>query len=64
VQLRDVRGAGDVWIVELSISYDDGPPSLGVSIIETRAGKFSRETIYVTEGWEAPEWRAQWRSAP
>jgi hypothetical protein len=20
--------------------------------------------IYVTEGWEPPEWRAQWRAAP
>jgi hypothetical protein len=22
-----------------------------------------RERIYVADGWEAPEWRAQWRSA-
>jgi hypothetical protein len=23
----------------------------------------ARERIYVTEAWEAPEWRAPWRSA-
>jgi hypothetical protein len=24
--------------------------------------KVARERIYVMEGWEAPEWRARWRS--
>ena len=41
-----------------------GPASFGVSILEFRGDKIARETIYVAEGWEAPEWRAQWRSAP
>jgi hypothetical protein len=36
----------------------------GVSILELRGDKIARESIYVTEGWEPPEWRAQWRSAP
>ena len=27
VEFREVRGAGDVWVAELSISYDGGPPS-------------------------------------
>jgi hypothetical protein len=34
-----------------------------VNIREFRGDKVARETIYVTESWEAPEWRAQWRAA-
>ena len=57
-------GGGDLWVVELAISYDGGAPSLGVSILELRDDRIARETIYVTETWEAPEWRAEWRAAP
>jgi hypothetical protein len=64
VEFREIRGGGDVWVAELSISYDDGPWSFGVSILEFREDKIARESIYVAESWEAPEWRAQWRSAP
>jgi SnoaL-like protein len=61
---REVRGSGDVWVAEVSVSYDGGPPSFGVSILEFRGDKIARETIYVAEGWEPPDWRAEWRSAP
>jgi hypothetical protein len=64
VEFHEVRGEGDLWVVELSISYDGGPKSLGVSILELRGETIARETIYVTETWEAPEWRAKWRAAP
>jgi hypothetical protein len=64
VDFREIRGGADVWVAELSISYDDGPWSFGVSILEFRGDKIARESIYVAEGWEAPEWRAEWRSAP
>jgi hypothetical protein len=64
VEFREIRGRADLWIVELSISYDDGPWNFGVSILEMRDDKIARESIYLAEGWEAPEWRAQWRSAP
>ena len=63
-EFREIRGADDLWVAEVSISYDDGPWSFGVSILELRGDKIARESIYVAEGWEAPEWRAQWRSAP
>jgi hypothetical protein len=63
-EFREVRGSGDLWVAEVSVTYDGGPPSLGVSILEFRGDKIARETIYVTEGWEPPEWRARWRSAP
>jgi SnoaL-like domain len=64
VEFREIRGRGDLWVAEISISYDRGPESFGVSILEVRDGKIARESIYVTEAWEPPEWRARWRSAP
>jgi SnoaL-like domain len=64
VEFREIRGRADIWVVEISISYDGGPWSLGVSILEFRGDKIARESIYVTEAWDAPEWRARWRSAP
>ena len=59
-----VRGEGDTWVAELTVSYGEGPKNYGVSILELREGKIARESIYVTEGWDPPEWRAQWRAAP
>jgi hypothetical protein len=64
VGFREIRGRDDFWVAEISISYDDGPWNFGVSILELREDKIARESIYVSEGWDAPEWRAQWRSAP
>jgi ketosteroid isomerase-like protein len=62
--VRRVRGGGDVWAVELRIRYDGGPWNYGVEILEFRGDKVARETIYVMDGWEAPEWRSQWWAAP
>jgi SnoaL-like domain len=62
-EFREVRGRDDLWIAEVSVSYDGGPRSFGVSILELRGEKIARESIYVAEGWEAPEWRAHWRAA-
>jgi SnoaL-like domain len=64
VDVREVRGEGDHWVAEISIRYDDGPWNFGISILEFRDDKIARESIYITEGWEAPEWRARWRAAP
>jgi hypothetical protein len=64
VEFREIRGRDDLWIVELSIIYDGGNPNFGVSILEFRDDKIARESVYVAEGWEPPEWRAQWRAAP
>jgi hypothetical protein len=64
LEFREVRGEGDLWVAEVSITYDGGPPYLGVSVLEFREERIARESIYVTERWEAPESRAQWRAAP
>jgi len=50
-------------VAEVSVSYDGSPPMFGVSILEFRGDKVTRERIYVMDGWEAPEWRSPWRSA-
>jgi hypothetical protein len=62
--IREVRGRDDLWVVELLVRYDGGPSNYGVSILQVREDRIARETIYVSEGWDAPEWRAQWRTAP
>jgi ketosteroid isomerase-like protein len=63
-EIGEVRGEGDHWVVELTIRYGDEPMSFGVDILEFRDERIARETIYVAAGWEAPEWRARWRSSP
>ena len=59
-----IRGSGDFWVAEMTVSYDGGDPRYGVDLLEIRDGKFVRETIYVGEPFAAPEWRAPWRIAP
>jgi hypothetical protein len=63
-EIRSLRGGGYLWVAEVAIRYEGGPWQPGVSILEFRGDKVRRETIYVTESWDAPEWRARWRSAP
>ncbi|MGC5173263.1 nuclear transport factor 2 family protein [Micromonospora sp. DT81.3] len=58
VTIRD-----DLAVVELSATYDGGPTTFGLGLLEFRQGLISRERIYIGAGWEAPEWRAPWRSA-
>jgi hypothetical protein len=64
LDLGEVRGAGDLWVAEGTITYDDEPPEPTVEILELRGDRIARETIYLAERWEAPDWRAPWRSAP
>jgi hypothetical protein len=61
-EIDRMRGGGDVWVAELRVGYDGGPWNYGVSILQFRGDKVARETIYVAEGWPAPEWRAPWRA--
>ena len=61
--VRRISGSGDVWVRELTVSYDGGPPMLGIAVLEFRDDRVATERIYVTETWEAPDWRAPWRAA-
>jgi SnoaL-like domain len=62
VDVHRVRGAGEVWVAELTISYDGGPPTYGIDVLEFRGDRVTRETVYVTEAFPAPEWRSAWRA--
>ena len=62
VEIRRLRGDGDLWVAEISIRYDGGSWNFGCSILEFRDDKVARETIYFAEAWQAPEWRAPWRA--
>jgi len=59
-----VRGAGDFWVAEMTVRYNDGEPRYGVDLLEMKNGKIVRETIYAGEPFDAPEWRAAGRVAP
>ena len=63
-ELDRVRGHGDVWIGELRIRYDGGPWNYAVDILEFRGDKVATESIYVSDGWPAPDWRAPWWAVP
>jgi hypothetical protein len=62
-KVRRIRGRGDLWVAETSVRYDGGAWNFGCSILELRGDRIIRETIYIGEGWDAPEWRAPWRAA-
>jgi hypothetical protein len=64
LEIVRVRGRDDFWVVEIRARYDGGPWLFGPALYEFRGDLVARETIYVAEGWEAPEWRARWRAAP
>jgi hypothetical protein len=61
-RVRRVTTENNLFVGEISLSYDGGPWMFGVSLMEFREGKVTRERIYVMEGWEAADWRAPWRS--
>jgi SnoaL-like domain len=63
-EFREIRGRDDLWVAEITVRYDGGPQNFGVSIIELRGERIARESIYVAEGFDPPEWRAQWRATP
>jgi hypothetical protein len=60
ITIERMRGHGDLWVTEVTISYDGGTPMHAVNIMEFRDGKVARETIYFGESWNPPAWRAQW----
>jgi SnoaL-like domain len=57
--IRRIVGAGDLWVTEYVINYEDKPFQT-VSIMEFQNGKVIHETQYFTEPFEAPAWRSRW----
>jgi hypothetical protein len=60
--VRRINGSGPLWVRELTVTYDGGPPMLGIAVLEFRGERVALERIYVCETWDAPAWRAPWRS--
>jgi hypothetical protein len=61
-RIRRMTASENLVVVECSVSYNGGPWQFGVQLLNFRGDKVARERIYVMEGWDAPEWRASWRS--
>ena len=57
--VRRIVGAGNLWITEFVLTYDDNP-SYSVSIMEFRDGRGSRETQYFGAPFAPGPSRAQW----
>lgn len=58
LELRDIRSAGDLTVVEGTIDYGDGIPVSYVGIAEFGNGKVRRVTEYFANPFEPPAWRA------
>ena len=37
-EVREIRGRDDLWVAEVSVSYDEGPRNFGVSIHQAASG--------------------------
>jgi hypothetical protein len=55
--LRRIRGGGDLWVSEVTITYD-GAPSYSVSIMEFVDDQVAHETQYFADPFPAPTARA------
>lgn len=55
--VRRISGAGDLWVSEFVLSYDD-QPSYAVSIMEFSAGSVVRETQYFSPPFDPSPTRA------
>ncbi|HKZ19234.1 MAG TPA: nuclear transport factor 2 family protein [Acidimicrobiia bacterium] len=60
--LRQINSCEDLAVTEYLISYNGAPWMFTVSIMRFRDDKVVHERIYIMDGWEAPDWRAPWRS--
>ena len=59
---RRITRRDDLVVVENLISYDGSPWMFTVSLMQLRGDQVAHERIYIMDGWDAPEWRAPWRS--
>jgi ketosteroid isomerase-like protein len=59
VRPHRIRGSGDFWTAEATLTYDTRAYEVAF-IFEFRDGKIVRETGYWADPFEPPEWRAAW----
>ena len=58
MQIRGIREAGDLAVLEGTIDYGNGVPVSYVGIAAFEDGKVRRMTEYFADPFEAPAWRA------
>lgn len=59
VEVRSILGQGDLWVSECTTTHE-GDPALLISMMEFRDGKVIHETLYFSDPFPAPKWRAKW----
>ncbi len=59
VSNRHVYGSGDLWVVEVTLTYGT-KPFAAVLVFRFRDGKIAKEVGYWAEPFEAPDWRSAW----
>ncbi len=59
VRPHRIRGGGDFWTAEATLTYDTRSYEVAF-IFEFRDGKIVRETGYWADPFDPPEWRAAW----
>jgi len=62
-RIRRITGEGELWVIELLVSYSGSPQMFGVSIIRFRGERIARESIYVAEAFPPSEVRRGWSTA-
>ena len=63
-EVQRVRGSGDVVDRRAPDPLRRGPWNHGLDLLEFRGDKVAAESIYVFEGWDAPDWRSKWWATP
>jgi ketosteroid isomerase-like protein len=59
VSNRHIYGTGDLWVAEVTLTYDT-KSFAAVLIFKLRHGKIATEVGYWAEPFDAPEWRSEW----
>lgn len=60
--IRRITHRDDLVVAENLISYDGAHWMHTVNLLEFRGDRVAYERIYIMDPWDAPDWRAPWRS--
>lgn len=60
--IRRITHRDDLVVAENLISCDGAPWKYSVNLLEFRGDRVAHERVYIMDPWDAPAWRAPWRS--
>jgi len=58
--VNEVTQSGDLWVVDLTLTFDGTDPHRVVAVLEFAGDLVRRERIYIADPWEPPAYRAEW----